>query len=491
MRFLQYPMLLRTKRKVINNMKKYIIFLLLLFIGGCAVGPDYERPKLNLPKDIVADDSLKTSDSLSLAVADTAWWSLFRDDKMTELINIAIKENTDILVASARVEQYMALYGVAKADMYPQIYGNASTSYGQNSSVNTGTDKNPTRGVFNVAVSADWEIDLWGKIRRSNESARAELLASEESRKGMVLLIASQVATSYIDLLGLKRQLEITKSTVESRDYSLFLFGLRLAKGDISQLELVQLESEFWLAKAQIPVLEKKIGQIESAISVLLGRNPEKIYTTNVIDSLAIPDVPQGIPSKLLERRPDIRQAEQKLISANAKIGVVKSMYYPTISLSGVLGLASNDLTTMLNPEAKLWSIGGNIIAPLFTGGKISSQVKVAESVKKELLLTYISTIRNAFKETEDAFIDRVYTQEQLGYQGKRLETLLIYKELADARYKEGITSYLEVLDAERTLFSAQLDYVNTQAVLLKSVVNIYRTLAGSWVDRLSDKTIK
>ncbi len=241
MRFLQYPMLLRTKRKVINNMKKYIIFLLLLFIGGCAVGPDYERPKLNLPKDIVADDSLKTSDSLSLAVADTAWWSLFRDDKMTELINIAIKENTDILVASARVEQYMALYGVAKADMYPQIYGNASTSYGQNSSVNTGTDKNPTRGVFNVAVSADWEIDLWGKIRRSNESARAELLASEESRKGMVLLIASQVATSYIDLLGLKRQLEITKSTVESRDYSLFLFGLRLAKGDISQLELVQL----------------------------------------------------------------------------------------------------------------------------------------------------------------------------------------------------------------------------------------------------------
>ncbi len=235
----------------------------------------------------------------------------------------------------------------------------------------------------------------------------------------------------------------------------------------------------------------KKIGQIESAISVLLGRNPEKIYTTNVIDSLAIPDVPQGIPSKLLERRPDIRQAEQKLISANAKIGVVKSMYYPTISLSGVLGLASNDLTTMLNPEAKLWSIGGNIIAPLFTGGKISSQVKVAESVKKELLLTYISTIRNAFKETEDAFIDRVYTQEQLGYQGKRLETLLIYKELADARYKEGITSYLEVLDAERTLFSAQLDYVNTQAVLLKSVVNIYRTLAGSWVDRLSDKTIK
>lgn len=488
---MQYPMHLKTKRKEIINMKKYIIFLLLLFIGGCAVGPDYERPKLNIPKDIVSDDSLKTTDSLSLVTADTAWWSLFRDNKMTELINTAIKENTDILVASARVEQYMALYGVSKADMYPQINGKATTTYGQFSSVNTGTTKNDARGIFNVAVSADWEIDLWGKIRRSNESARAELLASEESRKGIILMIASQVATSYIDLLALKRQLEITKSTVASRDYSLFLFGLRLAKGDISQLELVQLESEFWLAKAQIPALEKKIEQLESAISILLGRNPEKIYTTNEIDSLSVPVVPSGIPSKLLERRPDIRQAEQKLISANAKIGVVKSMYYPSISLSGILGLASNDLTTILNPESRIWNVGGSIIAPIFTGGKISNQVKVAESVKKELLLTYVQTIRNAFKETEDAFTDRVYTQEQLGYQGKRVESLLIYKELADSRYKEGITSYLEVLDAERSLFSAQLDYVNTQAGLLKSVVNIYRTLAGSWVERLSDKTIK
>ena len=472
-------------------MKKYIIFFLLLFIGGCSVGPDYQRPELNIPKDFVYDDSLKISDSLSLAVADTAWWSLFRDDKMTELINTAVKENTDILVASARVEQYLALYGVSKSDMYPQINGKATTTYGQYSSVNTGTDKNPSKAIFNVGISADWELDLWGKIRRSNESARAELLASEESRKGIVLLIASQVATSYIDLLASKRQLEITKNTVESRDYSLFLFKLRLARGDISELELVQLESEYWLAKSKIPVLEKRIEQLESAISVLLGRNPGKIYTTNVIDSLIIPDVPSGIPSKLLDRRPDIKQAEQKLISANAKIGVIKSLYYPSISLSGLLGLASNDLTTILNHESRIWNVGGSIVAPLFTGGKISNQVKVAESVKKELLLTYVQTIRNAFRETEDAFTDRIYTQEQLQYEAKRVESLLLYKELAYSRYKEGVTSYLEVLDAERSLFNAQLDYVNTQSGLLKSVVNIYRVLAGSWVDKLSNETIK
>lgn len=470
-------------------MKKVIIFLFLLLIGGCSVGPDYQKPELNIPTGFINDDSLLIKDSLSLVVADTSWWSLFRDPKLTELINTGIKENSDILVASARVEQYMGLYGVSKSDMYPKINGKASTTYGQFSSVNTGTDKNDARAIYNVGISADWEIDLWGKIRRSNESARAELLATEESKKGIVLLIASQIATSYIDLLALKRQLEITKNTVDTREYSLFLFRLRREKGDISDLELAQLETEYWTARSKIPLIEKKIIQLGNAISVLLGKNPQKIDTYNELDSLFVPDVPSGIPSKILERRPDIKQAEQKLISANAKIGVVKSLYYPSISLSGILGLSSNDLTTILNPSARIWNIAGNVTGPIFTGGKISNQVKVAESVKKELLLTYIQTVRNAFKESEDAFSERVYTQEQLSLEGKRVEALQIYKQLAEMRYKEGVTSYLEVLDAERNLFSAQLDYVNTKAGLIKSIVNIYRVLAGSWVDKLNSET--
>ena len=474
-----------------NNMKKYIIILFLVIIGGCSVGPDYQKPDLDIPKDFFSDDSLKIKDSLSLAVADTSWWSLFNDPKLTELINTAIKENSDILMASARIEQYLGLYGVSKADMYPQINGQLSGKYGQNSSVNTGTDKNPSRATFNVGISADWEIDLWGKIRRSNESARAELLAAEESKRGIVLYIASQVAFSYIDLLALKTQLQITKNTIDSREYSLFLFRLRRAQGDLSDLELAQLESEYWTARAKLPQIEKSIVQVETAISILIGKNPQRIETDNILDSLSVPDVPSGIPSKVLERRPDIRQAEQKLISANAKIGVVKAMYYPSISLSGLLGLASNDLTTILDPSAYLWNVAGNITAPIFTGGKISSQVEVAEAVKKELLQSYISTVRNAFRESENAFSDRVFTQEQLELEAKMVESLELYKSLADMRYNEGVSSYLEVLDAERSLFSAQLEYVNTKSILYKSIVNIYKVLAGGWVDKLNDNTVK
>lgn len=472
-------------------MKKYIVILFLVFLGGCSVGPDYQKPELNVPKDFFSDDSIKIKDSLSLAVADTSWWSLFNDPKLTELINTAIKENSDILIASARIEQYLGLYGVSKADMYPQINGQLGAKYGQNSSVNTGTENNPKRATYNIAVSADWEIDLWGKIRRSNESARAELLAAEESKRGIVLFIASQVASAYIDLLGLKNQLQITKNTIESREYSLFLFRLRRAQGDLSDLELAQLESEYWTARAKLPQIEKSIVQTETAISILIGKNPQKIETDNLLDSLSVPEVPSGIPSEILERRPDIKQAEQKLISANAKIGMVKALYYPSISLSGILGLASNDLTTILNPASYLWNIAGNITAPIFTGGKISSQVEVAEAVKKELLQSYIQTVRKAFGESENAFSDRVLTQEQLLLEGKKVESLLLYKELADMRYNEGVTSYLEVLDAERNLYSAQLDYVVTKAFLFKSIVNIYKVLAGSWVDKLNDKTVK
>lgn len=485
-------MFLILQRKEGINMKKYLLMLaLLVFIGGCTVGPDYQKPELNVPKDFTWGDSLKIKDTLANTVADTAWWSLFNDPKLTELINIAVKENSDILIASARIEQYLGLYGVSKADMYPQINGQLSVKQGQNSSVNTGTDKNPTRAAFNVGVSADWEIDLWGKIRRSNESARAELLAAEESKRGIVLFIASQVASSYIDLLALRDQLQITKNTVDSREYSLFLFRLRRAQGDLSDLELAQLESEYWTARAKIPMIEKSIAQLETGLSVLIGKNPGKIDTDNLLDSLTVPEVPSGIPSTVLQRRPDIMQAEQMLISANAKIGVAKSMYYPSISLSGLLGLASNDLTEILNPSAYLWNVAGNITAPIFTGGKISSQVEVSEAVKKQLLHSYVQTVRNAFKECENAFSERMFTKEQLELEQKKVESLALYKQLADMRYTEGVTSYLEVLDAERSLFAAQLEYIDTKSGYIKSIVGIYKVLAGSWVDNLNNKTIK
>ncbi len=472
-------------------MRNYIILLLLIFLSGCAVGPDYERPEIKKPDKFIYLDSLKISDSTAIATVDTTWWSLFGDSELNRLIKKALKENTDINIASARVEEFMGRYGVSKSDFYPKFGADVSAVTGKFSSVNTGTDNNPSRSIFKVNLNANWEIDIWGKIKRAAESAEADLLAAEESRKGVVLLVTTQLANAYIDLLTLKKQLDITNNTVNIRENSLALFRLRLDKGDISNLELSQLESEYWYAKSQVPLIEKNIAVLENAISVLIGNNPERISSDNTLDSISLPTVPPGIPSELLERRPDIRQSENNLISANAKIGAVKALYYPSISLSGVLGFASNDLTTILDPASQVWNIGGGIIAPLFRAGEISSQVKVAEAYKKQVLYKYINTIRNAFKEVEDALVDRNKTENQLYMQRKMVETLTTYLSLAEMKYNEGATSYLEVLDAQRSLFDAQMKYALIQANLFKSVINIYSAIGGGWIDKAANESVQ
>jgi len=473
-------------------MYKYFIVLLkvlvfAVFIAGCsAVGPDYERPETVKPADWKYKDSVTISDSTAMAVADTSWWKLFGDTTLNNLITTGLKENTNIKLAAARVEQYMAYYGVSRAALYPEVNLNGSSTTGQFSSTNTGTDKNPTKSVFNLNISVGWELDLWGKIRRTNESARADLLASEESRQSMVLLITSQIASSYIDILTLRRQLEITKYTAEIREYAMMLFRLRFDKGEISNIQVSQLESEYWTAMSQIPYYENLIAQAENNLNLLIGKNPDVIPKGNVIDSLSIPKIPSGLPSKLLERRPDIRNAEQLLISANANIGAVKALYYPTISLSGVLGIASNDLTTILDPAALVWNLGGNIAAPLFNAGKISSKVKVSEAQKKQALFTYINAVRSAFRDVENALVNRSKTESQLYMQGKVVDSYLVYSKLSKMNFDEGVSSYIEVLDAERSLFSSQLQYVSTQGKLLKSYIDLYSAFAGGWVTKAS-----
>jgi outer membrane protein, multidrug efflux system len=470
--------------------KRYWIFVLLICLTGCAVGPNYERPNLKVPGKFAYFDSLKIADSTAVALIDTTWWSLFGDTTLNGLIKTSLKENSDIQIAAARVEEYMGRFGVTKSDFYPKLNLSATTTHGQFSAVNTGTTENPGRSVFSVNLNASWEVDIWGKIRRASESAKADLLATEESRKGVVLLIATQVANTYLDLLSARKQLEIANYTVNLRENTLMLFRLRYSKGDISRIELTQLESEYWYSKSQIPLIEKNIAHLENALCSLIGKNPEAIQTSSSIDSLTLPVVPTGIPSTILERRPDIKQAENILISANARIGSIKALYYPSISLSGVLGLASNDLTNLFQPYSNVWNVGGGLFAPLFQGGAISNNVKVAESIKKQMVSAYVRTVRNAFKEVENALIDRTKIQEQLNFQKQRVESLSEYYNLAEMRYNEGVSSYLEVLDAQRALFESQLEYVTLQADLLKSVVNIYGSLAGSWVDKASREAI-
>lgn len=483
-----------TRKYKIQMKFNFVIAAALILIAGCAVGPDYQKPDVDTPgkwiyKDtLVSSDSVYTtiSDSDAFTIADTAWWRLFEDSLLNKLIYTGLKQNSDIKIASARVEQFLAYYGIARSDFYPRLNFEGYQNNGKYSNALTNSQSNPFKSIFELSLTADWEIDLWGRIRRMNESARAELFASEESRQGMVLFITSSIASSYIEILTLKRQLELTKQTLLSRDTALVLFRLRYDKGDISLLDLTQLESDYWYVKSQIPLFEKQIASAENNLNVLLGKNPGIVETGIIKDSVIVPAVPEGLPSELLLRRPDIRYAEQILISANANIGAVKALYYPAISLSGKLGVASNDLTNLFDPLSQIWNLGANIFAPLFNAGKIKSKVEVAEAQKKQALLTYINTVRSSFRDVENALADQAKTREQLILLSNRVDALKLYKDLAYMNFNEGVSSYLEVLDADRSLFDAQLYYETTRGNLLKSIVNIYTAFAGGWVTKAS-----
>ena len=461
-------------------LKKIIPLLLVILMIGCSVGPDYVRPPVELPDTLVTQQDYTIEDSLAMALADTTWWELFGDTVLTDLIKTAIRENNDIKIAAARVDEFMGLYGVTKSDFYPKFDVGASGRVGELNA--DGVKFRSNR--FTLDLSTFWEIDIWGKVRRSNEAALANLLSAEEVRRGVILTITSQLANAYFDLLSLDSQLDIAKRTVESRAKSLDLFQQRWERGDISQLEISQLESEYWYAMSQIPFLEQNIIQLENAISVLLGRNPGSIPRGGFIEDLILPEIPESMPSELLERRPDVLQAEQELISANARIGIVKSQYYPSLSLTGLVGFSTNDMAKLFDPTSFVWNIGGNLLAPLFRAGEISGQVDASEAIQRQKLFGYIQTVQNAFRDAQDALIERVKTEEKYFADGKRRDALSTYRSLSQLRYNEGATSYLEVLDAERNLFTSELDYTQSRATMMKSVVRIFSSLAGGWLDK-------
>jgi multidrug efflux system outer membrane protein len=464
-------------------MKPLLALISAAVLAACSVGPNYHRPETEAPPVWLNTDTAFYADTAG-TLADTTWWDLFGDTVLARLVTVGLQENLDVRVAAARVEELMGRYGVAKSDFFPKVDASGTAMHGQFGYAGEGgTAERPTRDYFSVHLSAGWEIDLWGKIRRASEAAKADLLATEEARRGVVLSTISLIATSYIDLLAYDRQLEITRQTVEARQQTLEMFRQRREKGDLSELEYSQAESEYWYAVAQIPVIEKNIAFLENEINFLLGRNPGTIARGRVLDSLVLPEVPVGMPSALLERRPDVRFAEEQLRAANARIGVAKSLYFPSISLSGLFGFASPELSVLLQSNSTVWDVSGGVFQPIFHWGEIKGQVKASEGVQKQALYTYVSTVRNAFRETEDALTNRSRTGEQVEAQGHRTDALATYARLAQMRYDEGVTSYLEVLDAERALLATQQDYTRSKADLYKSVVGVYRSLAGSWLD--------
>ncbi len=461
-------------------MRSLLIFsMLAATFLGCMVGPNYRRPAIETPTQ------WRFEEREAGEVANATWWEQFDDPVLNDLIRIALKENKDVKIAAARIEDFAGRYRTTRAPLFPQVGAGAiagrirATERGPTPL--TSATENPAND-FQIFLNANWEIDLWGKLRRGTEAARADLLSTQEGRRAVILTLVASVATAYVHLRDLDLQLEIAKRTVKSREESYHLFQLRFRGGAISELELNQVKSEYEQALSTIPLFEKNISQQENGLCVLLGRNPGPIPRGKMIDELILPTVPAALPSDLLTSRPDIRQAEQELIAANARIGVARSLYFPSISLTSSLGYASADLSKLFSGPAKVWSFAAPLTAPIFTAGAISGQVKSAKAVQQQALLRYEQVIQTAFREVEDALIDQRRSREQLEIEAQRVITLRNYARIARLRFDSGYTSYIEVLDAERSLFDAELFQAQTKGILFQALVNLYKAIGGGWV---------
>ncbi len=451
-----------------------------LLLSGCMIGPDYVRPTMDVPNQW----RVEYADATDLA--DTLWWEQFQDPVLNDLIRIGLEENKDVRIAAARVEEFGGRLQTTRAPMFPQIgyQGDAGEQRVPENSGPTalppGTD--PKFSNYDGLLTASWEIDIWGRIRRLTEASRADLLATEEGKRAVILTLVSSLANSYIGLRSTDKQLEISRATAEAYLETLKLFELRYQGGVINEMQLSQVRSQYEQALARIPVFEQQIARQENALSVLLGRNPGPIPRGKTLDELALSGVPAGLPSTLLERRPDILAAEQNLVAANARIGAARALYFPTLSLTGFLGTASNDFSDLFQGSAKTWAYTGTLIGPIFTAGAIEGNVTQAEAQEKQLLYTYQQTIQNAFREMDDALVDYQKSGESLAAQERDVQALTTYAKLANMRFDAGYSDYLEVLDAQRSLFNSQLNYTQTQALVFQSMVNIYKALGGGWV---------
>jgi len=452
--------------------------ILALLTGCMTVGPDYKRPVIDTPA------AWRIEEREVRDLANTAWWQQFNDPVLNGLVGTALEQNKDLLIATARIEEFFGRYFSTRGDQFPSAGGNADAFRQRLSEKGFSRfdGKDNPYNQYEAFLNAGWEIDFWGKFRRATEAARAELLGTEEGRRTVVLTLVGAVSAAYVDIRALDKQLEITQRTADSRKGTLELFRLRFQNGIISEVDLSQAESEYEDALARIPDFERAIGQTENALSVLLGRNPGPIPRGLTLDELVLPVVPAGVPSELLERRPDIRSAEQALIAANARIGVAKSLYFPTISLTGAFGTVSTDLSNLFTASSRAWNYGVPVSVPLFTAGRIGGEVKAAEATEKQAVLSYQQAIQNAFREVDDALLDRSKSGQRLDALSRQLKALNNYARLARMRYDEGYTSFLEVLDADRSLFNVELAHTTGQNALFRSLINIYKSMGGGWV---------
>jgi multidrug efflux system outer membrane protein len=468
-------------------MKRWLVVVVIL-TASCTLGPSYRRPAVAMPP-AYRDPTAGVLDPGPASLADVQWFDLFRDDTLTQIVRTALAQNFDLQIAAERVLQARERSHIVHADQLPVVVGSAAASQNRVSEIGArplppgfGPDISDFQAGFGVA----WELDVWGRLRRSNEAARARYLATEEAQRGVVTTLIADVTDAYFALRTLDRQLAIAGGTRDVAVNGLRLTELRRDRGVATRLDVRQAEQLLYTATGQIASVQREIAQTEDALNLLLGRAPGDVPRGGgPVQTLETPPlVPAGLPSSLLERRPDIRQAEQMLVAANAQIGVAKTDFFPRIGLTGVLGVESRDLAELLTAPARTWSVAAAAAAPIFNAGRTRANVRLSESVERELLVNYRRTIYQALREVSDALAGYHKTGEQREQQERLVAALRDAVRLSTDRYQGGLDSYLQVLDAQRSLFRSELDLAALQRRELASIIELYRALGGGWTGR-------
>ena len=447
--------------------------------AGCAVGPNYHRPAVPTPasyRDLNDNSQLPAQ---TASYADLPWWQVFQDPQLQELIRTALKQNYDLLLATERINAARAQVTVTRSSLFPQVQGDGTFQGGKEGTFQTKFN------FLGLTADAAFQLDLFGKLRRATQAARAQLLATQDAQQTVILTLVSDVASDYFALLQLDLQLQITHDTIVTQQDSVKLNNLRVQHGVATKLDVLQAQQVLDSANATVPDLERQIAQEENAISILLGNYPQAVPRGRpLVEQLLPPEVPPGLPSSLLERRPDIREAEQILVAANAEIGVAKAQFFPQISLTGSGGGAfgrSSAFSGLMSSQVGIWSYGAQVSQPIFTGGALRGNLRLAESQHQQALIAYRQAIQQAFGDVSDGLIAYQKFHQVRVREEDSVADLQESVRLSNMRYKGGTTTYLEVLDGQRSLFTEELTLAQARGTEYQSLVQLYRALGGGW----------
>jgi len=459
--------------------QRLVIISMAGLLAGCKVGPNYQRPVTQTPAAFRDLSPNPQAEALAASYADLPWWQVFQDTQLQDLIRSALKQNYDLQLATERITAARAQLAITQSRLFPQIQAGGDFSGG----------KEPTfQSKFNflvLAADAAWQLDFFGQLRRANEAARAQLLATQDARQSVILTLVSDVASDYFLLLQLDLQLAITHDTITTQQDSVALTKLRMDHGVATKLDVLQAQQTLDTANAQVPDLERQIGQVEDAISILIGDYPHGVRRGLLLGEEPLPPgIPPGLPSSLLERRPDIREAEQLLVAANAEVGVAKAQFFPQISLTGGAGGSfgrSSAFSNLMTTQLAIWSYGAQVSQPVFTGGALTGNLRLAKSEYKQALISYQQTIQRAFGDVSDALIGYEKLHQVRLRQEDTVADLRESVRLSILRYTGGTTNYLEVLDGQRALFAAELTLAQARGNEYQSLVQLYRALGGGW----------